>query len=202
MCPKPMVFCCYMKQEICSHIFCWHVSIDLESVIAVQNMLTINNNHTHSNTLTWIHMHAHKLIPSHSFQISHLVRTKRYMLIFYTVHLKPEPSRDSCMWTYGHISSEWRDMSGEYEFTARSAAATPEKTPWGSSRGSCSEFTKNSGNNLEPSPDAATGNFPKLHIWIPLLPNALSAYEVINSTSQRTSSKRVQQGKGAIAPNL
>lgn len=67
---------------------------------------------------------------------------------------------------------------------------------------SCSEFTENSGNKPEPSPDAAIGNFPKLYIWILLLPNAPSAYEVINSTSQRTSSKRTQQGKGAsTAPN-
>lgn len=67
---------------------------------------------------------------------------------------------------------------------------------------SCSEFTKNSGNKPEPSPDAAIGNFPKLYIWILLLPNAPSAYEMINSTSQRTSSKRTQQQKGALtAPN-
>ena len=67
---------------------------------------------------------------------------------------------------------------------------------------SCSELTKNSGNKPEPSPDAAVGNFPKLYIWMPLLPNAPSAYEVINSTSLRTSSKRTQQGKGAsMAPN-
>lgn len=78
----------------------------------------------------------------------------------------------------------------------------PRDNPRGSSMASCSEFTKNSGNKPELSPDAAIGNFPKPYIWIPILPNAPSACEVIYSTSQRTSSKRTQQGKGApAAPN-
>lgn len=67
----------------------------------------------------------------------------------------------------------------------------------GSFTASCSEFTKNSGSKPEPSPDAAIGNFPRLYIWILLLPNAPSACKVINSTSWRTRSKRTQQGKRA-----
>lgn len=118
------------------------------------------------------------------------------MLIFYTVHLKFElPKKPT---TFLRVNLWVRFLRVErYVRRISFHSQICSNHPRGSSTASCSEFTENSGYKPEPRPDAAIGTLPKLYIWILPLPNAPSAYEVINSTSQRTSSRSAQQGKGA-----
>jgi len=96
-------------------------------VRAVQGLLTINYIHTHRSTLTQICTCTSLFLTQFPLQLSCGYKKIHTCILHSTFEV--QATKDSCMQTYGYISSEWKGMSGEYDFTARSAATTPEITP-------------------------------------------------------------------------